>query len=272
MSTISASHAHCGVESRNICLNHPRNEAQGDHELIIGRSSMGFGTFCGRAANGKPFTAIGLVFPAAFCMNDSNLGASKAFGTRYCKRWFAFTIGSDAFAGNGRLSTANRFRLLWAAQQLAAIPLTVGSAGQRFISWLMNVAHRWRCRLQEPTSMINGRSMTLSFPLSSLVLRKNNIFVWTKGMILRMFTCLLQSPIIKSILLTSGGVENHCPNPFQMIKSIRLGVGWWNGLSVGWRKGAVFVHDGARKVRIGWPLFSSLVLIFCAILQFTDRF
>ena len=160
MSTISVSQGRCGVASKSICPNHPNDAGQADLGLTIGQSSTASGTFCGPAVNGKQSTAIGSVFAAVSCMNGSKPGNNRVSGIRCCKRWFAFTIGDAAFAGNGKLSTANRYRHLWAEKQRDAIPLTEVSAVPRFISWLMSEARLWRCILPVLTNTINGRLMT----------------------------------------------------------------------------------------------------------------
>ena len=265
MSTISVSRAPCGAASKSIYPNRPRNEGQGDRGLTIGQSSTASGTFCGQAANGKPSIAIGSASPAVFFMNGSKRGNSRESGTRSCKQWFAFTIGSAGFAGNGRLSTANRYQLLWAEKPRDEIPPTAVNAGQRFISWLTSAAPRWRFILPVLINMINGRSMTLSFPLWSLALRKNSISVWTKGMITTTSMVSFQRPIIRSILPTDDDAASHCRNQFRKSKSILHVVGSWKGRWGGWQKGVVFAPDGARKARIGWSLYSSLVRISCVI-------
>jgi hypothetical protein len=114
-------------------------------------------------------------------------------------------------------------------------------------------------------NMINGRSMALSFPLWSPALRKNSIYVWTEGMIMTTSMVSFQRPIIRSILPTVGAAASHCRNQFRKSRNILHVVGSWKGRSGGWQKGVVFAPDGARKARIGWPLYSSLVRISCAI-------
>ena len=265
MSTISVSHVPCGVVSKSICPNRPRNEAEDGPGLTIGRSSMASGTFCGPVANGRQSIAIGSAFPAVSCMNGSKRGNSRVSGARYCKRWFAFTIGSAGFAGNGKLSTANRCPLLWAERLRDAIPPTAVNAVPRFISWLTSGALLWPFILPVLTNMINGRSMTLSFPLWSPALRKNSIFVWTKGMITTMSIFSFPQPIIRNISPTDGVAANHCRHLYRKSRNIQHDVGSWRGRWAGWQKGAVFAPDGARKARIGWPLCSSLVRISCVI-------
>lgn len=265
MSTISVSRGHCGVASKNICPNRPKDADQAAPGLTIGQLSMASGTFCGQAANGKQSIEIGSAFPAVSCTNGSKPGNSRVSGTRCCKRWFAFTIGSAEFAGNGKLSIANRYLHLWAEKQRDAIPLTGVNGGPRFISWLMSEARRWQCILPVLTSTTNGRWTTWSSPLWSHVRQKNSIFVWIKGMISTMSTVLLPKSIIRNISPTVGVVANHCQNQFLKIRSIRHDDGSWKGRLVGWPKGVVFALGGARKVKIGWPLCSSLVRISCAI-------
>jgi hypothetical protein len=114
-------------------------------------------------------------------------------------------------------------------------------------------------------NIINGRSMALSFPLWSPALRKNSIYVWTEGMIMTTSMVSFQRPIIRSILPTVGAAASHCRNQFRKSRNILHVVGSWKGRSGGWQKGVVFAPDGARKARIGWPLYSSLVRISCAI-------
>ena len=265
MSTISVSHAPCGAESKSICPNRTKNEGQGVRGPIIGLSSTVSGTFCGQAANGKRSTAIGSAFPAVSCMSDSKRGNNRVFGTRCCKQWFASTIGSAGFAGNGRLSTANRSLLLWAERRRDTIPPTAVKAGRRFTSWLTSVARLWQFILLVLINRINGRSMTSSFPLWSLDRRKNNISVWTKGMISMMSIVSYPKPIIRNTLRTDGVVANRCRLQFLKRTSTQRDVGSWKGRLVGWQKGVVFAPDGAKNVRIGWSLCSSLVLISCAI-------
>jgi len=265
MSTISVSHAHCGAASKSICPNRSRNEGQGVHGPTIGRSSTGSGTFCGQAASGKQSIAIGSAFPAVSCMNGSKHGNSRVSGTRSCKRWFASTTGSAGFVGNGRLSTANRYLLLWAERLPDEIRPTAVNAGQRFISWLTSAAPRWRFILPVLTNMINGRLMTLSFPLWFRALRKNSISAWTKGMISTMSMISLPKPIIRNTLPTDDVAANHCLRQFRKSRSTRHDVGSWKGRLDGWPKDAAFAPDGARNARIGWPLYSSLVRISCAI-------
>jgi len=265
MSTISVSRAHCGAASKSICPNRSRNEVQGVHGLTIGRSSMGSGTFCGQAANGKQSIAIGSAFPAVSCMSGSKRGNSKVSGTRSCKQWFAFTTGGAGFAGNGRLSTVNRCLLLWAERLPDEIPPTAVNAAQRFISWLTSAAPRWRFILPALINMINGRSMTLSFLLWSLALRKNSISAWTKDMIMTMSMISFLRLITRNILLIDGDAASRCRNQFRKSRSTRHGVGSWKGRLDGWPKDAAFAPDGARNARIGWPLCSSLVRISCAI-------
>ena len=265
MSTTSVSPAHCGGASKNICPNRPQNADQAAPELTIGPLSMASGTFCGPAANGKPSIAIGSVFPAVSCTNGSKHGNSRASGTRCCKRWFASTIGSAEFVGNGKLSTVNRSRHPWAETQRDAIPLTEVNVGPRSISRLMNVARLWRCILPVQTSTTNGRWMTWSSPLWSHVRQKSSIFVWIKDMILTMSTGLLPKSIIRNISPIDGVAANRCQNQFLKSTRIRLDDGSWKGRLAGWPKGAVFALDGARKARIGWPLSSSLVRTFCVI-------
>lgn len=147
MSTISVSRGRCGVVSKNICPNRRKDADQAAPKLTIGQSSMASGTSCGLAANGKQSIEIGSVFLAVSCTNGSKPGNNRVSGTRYCRRWFAFTIDSGELAGNGKLSTVNRCLPLWAEKQREAIPLTEVNAVPRFISWLMSEAHRWRCIL-----------------------------------------------------------------------------------------------------------------------------
>jgi len=265
MSTISVSHVPCGAASKSICPNRPRNEGRDVHVLTIGQSSTASGTFCGLAANGRLSIEIGSAFPAVSCMNGSKRGNNRVFGTSYCKRWFASTIGSAGFAGNGKLATANRYLLLWAERQQDTILPTAVKAERRFISWLTSVAHLWRFILLVLTNMINGRSMTWSFPLWWPAQQKNNISVWTKGMILTMSIISCLKPIIRNTLLTGGVVANHCQHQFLKSRSTQHDVGSWKGRLAGWQKGVVFAPDGAKKARIGWPLCSSLVRISCAI-------
>ncbi|MBK7893308.1 MAG: transposase [Anaerolineaceae bacterium] len=144
-------------------------------------------------------------------------------------------------------------------------PTDRGKRGPRFISWLMSEARRWQCILPVLTSTTNGRWTTWSSPLWSHVRQKNSIFVWIKGMISTMSTVLLPKSIIRNISPTVGVVANHCQNQFLKIRSIRHDDGSWKGRLVGWPKGVVFALGGARKVKIGWPLCSSLVRISCAI-------
>ena len=264
MSTISASQGRCGVASKNICPNHPKDEGQGDLGLTIGQSSTASGTFCGPAVNGKQSTAIGSVFAAVSCMNRSKPGNSRVSGTGYCKRWFASTIGNAELAGNGKLSTVNRYRHLWAEEQRDAIPLTEVSAGPRFISWLMSEARHWRCILPVLTNTISGRLMIWFSPLWFHVRRKNSIFVWIKDMISTMFIVLLPKSIIRNTLPTDDVAANPCQNQFLKTRSIRHDDGSWKGRLVGWLRDAVFAPDGARKAKIGWPLCSSLVRTSCA--------
>lgn len=47
MPTISVSPGYCGVASKNICLNHPKDAGQSDLGLTIGQSSTASGAFCG---------------------------------------------------------------------------------------------------------------------------------------------------------------------------------------------------------------------------------
>ena len=124
MSTIFVSPGHCGVASKNICPNHPKDAGQGDLGLTIGQSSTASGTFCGLAVNGKQFIVIGSVFPAVSCTNGSKPGNNRVSGTRCCKQWFAFTIGNAEFAGNGKRLTANRYRHPWAEKRQDVILLT----------------------------------------------------------------------------------------------------------------------------------------------------
>ena len=265
MSTIFVFRGHCGVASKNICPNHPKDAGQGDPVLTIGQSSTASGTFYGLAANGKQSIVIGSVFRAVSCTNGSKPGNNRVSGTRCCKRWFAFTIGNAEFAGNGKLSTANRYLHLWAEKQRDAILLTGVNAVPRFIFWLMSEVHLWRCISPVLTSTTNGRLMTWFSLLWSHAQRKNNIFVWIKGMISKMSIALLPKPIIKNTSLTDGVVGNPCQNQYLKTRSIRHDDGSWRGRLVGWLKGAVFAPGGARKAKIGWPLCSSLVRISCAI-------
>ena len=265
MSTISVSRGRCGVASKNICPNPLQDEGQGDPGLTIGQSSTASGTFCGLAANGKQSIGLGSAFPAVSCTNGSKPGNNRVSGTRYCRRWFAFTIGNAKFVGNGKLSTVNRCLHLWAEKQRDAIPLTEVNAVLRFISWLMSEAHLWPCILPGLTSTTNGRLMTLFSPLWFHVQRKNSIFVWIKGMISTMSIALLPKPIMRNTSLTDGVAANPYQHQFLKTRSIRHDDGSWRGHLVGWPKGAVFAPDGARKAKIGWPLCSSLVRISCAI-------
>ena len=170
-----------------------------------------------------------------------------------------------------------RIRWQWQAIDSKSVPAPLGGEatghnptdrskrGARFISWLTSAALLWRFILPVLTNMTNGRLMTLSFPLWSVALRKNSIFVWTKVMISTMSIFSLPKPIIRNTSPTDDVAANRCLRQFLMSRSTRLDVGSWKGLLAGWQKGVAFAPDGARKARIGWPLFSSLVRISCAI-------
>lgn len=264
MLTISVCQDHCGESSSDACLNNPKPSGVVEDLPIIGQLSMGFGTFSGQDANGKRFIVCGSVFVALFCTNAFNSGSKQGFGTTFFDGWCGFMPENSMLAGNGSLLIANRFLpLSEGAGQVRTRPIE-GNRAQKFTFWLMSVVRHSLFSLRERIVTTNGRLRSLLLALLFLARQKSNIYVWIKRMILLIFMNGLLTLGISNILLTDEEEVSPCLRRFHQIRSILLDDGSWRGLSDGWRKDGASVPNGARNLRIGWHLFSSLVVTFSA--------